>query len=152
MSTVAPVRTLDLRPLPPRDRHAQVYAALDALAPGEALRLVNDHRPSPLRYELAAIRAGQYEWADGEDGPEEFTATVTCRARIVDTRPILARGDEPFGEIMAAVEALDPDQDLVVLVPFEPVPLEGVLAGEGFSHHPEVLDDGSWRVTFRRAA
>jgi Uncharacterized conserved protein (DUF2249) len=44
--------TLDLRAIPPPQRHPLVYQGLDALAPGESLELVNDHRPSPLRYEL----------------------------------------------------------------------------------------------------
>ena len=54
---------LDLRPLAPPERHRLVYEQLDALAPGETLELVNDHRPSPLRYELEATRPGQYRWA-----------------------------------------------------------------------------------------
>ena len=47
---------LDLRPLPPPERHRRVHEQLDGLAPGETLELVNDHRPSPLRYELEATR------------------------------------------------------------------------------------------------
>jgi uncharacterized protein (DUF2249 family) len=140
---------LDLRPLPPAERHQQVHAQLDALGPGETLELVNDHRPAPLRYELEATRAGQYEWSDGDDGPERSTAAITCRARIVDARPILAQGGEPFDTIMAAVAALGPDEPLVVLAPFEPVPLEGVLSAQGFTWDAEALGGGDWRVVFR---
>jgi len=142
--------TLDLRPLPPPQRHRLVYEALDRLAVGEVLELLNDHRPSPLRYELEATRPGQYGWEDDQDGPAVFSARITARACIVDARPILAAGDEPFGAIMEAVDTLDPGQDLVVLVPFEPVPLEGVLGGQGFTYDAVVLDSGDWRVTFRR--
>ncbi len=142
---------LDLRPLPPAERHRRVHEHLDALAPGETLNLVNDHKPSPLRYELAATRPDQYDWADGDDGPERWTATITCRARIVDARPILARGEEPFDTVMAAVAALEPDQSLVVLAPFEPVPLEGVLSAQGFTWLAETLESGDWRVVFRAA-
>jgi len=74
--------TLDLRSLRPAERHQLVYEALDGLAPGEALELVNDHRPSPLRYELEALRPGQYA-ADGEDGPEVFSARITAWASSV---------------------------------------------------------------------
>jgi uncharacterized protein (DUF2249 family) len=144
--------TLDLRSLAPAVRHGLVYEALDALAPGEVLELVNDHRPSPLRYELEATRAGQYVWEDGDAGPDVFSARITARVRTVDARPMLARGDEPFGTIMAAVDALEPGQDLVVIAPFEPVPLEGVLGGQGFTFEADVLDGGDWRVTFRRPA
>ena len=140
---------LDLRPLPPPERHRRVYEQLDGLASGETLELVNDHPPSPLRHELAACRPGQYEWTDGEAGPGRWTAAITCRARIVDARPILARGEEPFEAIMAAVGSLAPGEQLVVLAPFEPVPLEGVLSAQGFTWEAEAVDDGDWRVVFR---
>jgi uncharacterized protein (DUF2249 family) len=142
---------LDLRPLPPPERHRRVYEELDGLARGETLELVNDHRPSPLRYELEATRPGQYRWADGDDGPEQWTASITCTAVIVDARPILARGEEPFDTIMAAVGGLGAGEPLVVLAPFEPVPLEGVLSAQGFTWSAQVLDAGDWRVVFQAA-
>ncbi len=67
----------------------------------------------------------------------------------VDARPIIAAGGEPFDTIMAAVAGLADDEELVVLAPFEPVPLEGVLGSQGFSYAAD-LGDGDWRVTFRR--
>ena len=68
----------------------------------------------------------------------------------VDARPIIAAGDEPFDTIMAAVADLADGEELTVLAPFEPVPLEGVLGAEGFSYEADDLGDGDWRVTFRR--
>jgi uncharacterized protein (DUF2249 family) len=68
----------------------------------------------------------------------------------VDARPIIAAGDEPFDTIMAAAAALADGEDLVVLAPFEPVPLEGVLGSQGFSYEADDLGNGDWRVTFRR--
>lgn len=44
-----------------------------------------------------------------------------------DARPIIAAGGELFNDIMAAVAALGQDEELVVLAPFDPVPLKGVL-------------------------
>lgn len=68
----------------------------------------------------------------------------------VDARPIIAAGGEPFDTIMAAVADLADGEELTVLAPFEPVPLEGVLGAEGFSYDAADLGDGDWRVTFRR--
>jgi uncharacterized protein (DUF2249 family) len=68
----------------------------------------------------------------------------------VDARPIIASGDEPFETIMAAATALEEGEELVVLAPFEPVPLEGVLSSQGFSYEVEDLGQGDWQVTFRR--
>ena len=70
----------------------------------------------------------------------------------VDARPIIASGAEPFETIMAAASGLDDNEELVVLAPFEPVPLEGVLSSQGFTYEAESLCGGDWRVTFRRSS
>ena len=67
-----------------------------------------------------------------------------------DARPIIAARDEPFDQIMAAVGALEPDEEFVVLAPFEPVPLEGVLGAQGFTFEALDIGGGDWQVTFRR--
>lgn len=69
---------------------------------------------------------------------------------IVDARPIIAAGGEPFETIMSAAAALGADEALVVLAPFEPVPLEGVLSSQGFTYEAEDLGGGDWQVTFTR--
>ncbi len=68
----------------------------------------------------------------------------------VDARPIIAGGGEPFDAIMAAVSSLEDGEDLVILAPFEPVPLEGVLSSQGFTYEAADLGGGDWQVTFRR--
>jgi uncharacterized protein (DUF2249 family) len=68
----------------------------------------------------------------------------------IDARPIIAAGDEPFDLIMATVAALDDGEELIILAPFEPVPLEGVLGSQGFSYEALELGAGDWQVTFRR--
>jgi uncharacterized protein (DUF2249 family) len=67
-----------------------------------------------------------------------------------DARPIIASGGEPFEMIMAAAASLADGEELVVLAPFEPVPLEGVLSSQGFSYEPVDLGGGDWQVTFRQ--
>jgi uncharacterized protein (DUF2249 family) len=56
------VVTLDVRDMAPRDRHPTIFARLDALKPGNSLRLVNDHDPAPLRYQLLAERPDLFTW------------------------------------------------------------------------------------------
>jgi uncharacterized protein (DUF2249 family) len=53
---------------------------------------------------------------------------------------------------MAAVATLAEGEDLTVLAPFEPVPLEGVLSSEGFTYDVTELASDNWRVTFRRSS
>lgn len=144
------MNTLDVRALSPRERDERIFESIDALETGDTLRLVNDHDPVPLRYQLDATRPGQFRWQSVESGPEQWAVDITSHARVVDARPMLAGGEEPFAMIMDAVAALRDDEVLVVYAPFEPVPLEGVLAEQGFDHVADELDGGEWRVTFVR--
>ena len=49
-----PETTLDLRDVPPPERHPKIHNAFAALDSGETLRIVNDHEPRPLFYEMKA--------------------------------------------------------------------------------------------------
>lgn len=144
------MQRLDVRDMAPKERHPTIFERLDGLATGETLRLVNDHDPAPLRYQLDATQPSRFEWTYVEEGPEDWAVDITNRARVVDARPTLAAGGEPFDEIMDAASQVTDGEVLVVYAPFEPVPLEGVLGGEGFDYRAEQLAEGDWRVTFTR--
>ena len=49
-------RILDVRTEPPVRRHTVIFEAFEALDPGAAFELVNDHDPKPLYYQFAAER------------------------------------------------------------------------------------------------
>jgi uncharacterized protein (DUF2249 family) len=49
-----PATTLDIRDVPPPERHPMIHEAFEDLASGETLRVVNDHEPKPLFYEFQA--------------------------------------------------------------------------------------------------
>lgn len=69
---------LDVRDLPPKERHPKIMDAFESLDSGEALTLVNDHDPKPLFYELQAERdafdADGYEVT--REGDDRFVATL----------------------------------------------------------------------------
>lgn len=48
--------------------------------------------------------------------------------------------------------ALEESEELVVLAPFEPVPLEDVLGSQGFPYQASGLGGEDWQVTFRRGS
>ncbi len=75
---------------------------------------------------------------------------IISTAHIVDARPTLAAGGEPFEEIMAAAGKVEVGEVLVVYAPFDPVPLQGVLGEQGFSFVTDEIGDGDWRTTFVR--
>jgi len=47
--------------LPPRDKHPTIFHTFDGLASGVVMAIINDHDPRPLRYQLAAERASQFD-------------------------------------------------------------------------------------------
>ncbi len=78
--TVADAKvTLDVRPIVPAQKHARIFAEFEALRPGEAMILINDHDPKPLRYQMQAERAGAFEWTYLEQGPSVWRVRLDRR-------------------------------------------------------------------------
>ncbi len=67
---------LDVRPLPPAQRHALIFQRFAALAPGESFVLVNDHDPKPLYYQFKFEHENQFSWEYLEQGPEVWRVTI----------------------------------------------------------------------------
>jgi uncharacterized protein (DUF2249 family) len=72
----APATTIDLRSIAPRERRALIFARFDALQPGQALELVNDHDPQPLRVQFEDRAFGQYDWRYVENGPTSWRVRI----------------------------------------------------------------------------
>jgi uncharacterized protein (DUF2249 family) len=71
---------VDVRSLVPAQRHAKIFALVDALNPGTSFILVNDHDPKPLYYQLEAEYPGQFSWAYLEQGPQVWRVEIGKRA------------------------------------------------------------------------
>lgn len=73
-----PTTTLDVRDIPPAERHPKIHDAFAELESGETLELINDHDPKPLFYELReevdTFDAEGYEVE--ERGPTEYVASL----------------------------------------------------------------------------
>ncbi len=67
---------LDVRQMPPWERHPKIFDLFDNLAPGQGIRLVNDHDPRPLHYQFMMEREGQFEWESHEVAEHEWVATI----------------------------------------------------------------------------
>ena len=70
---------------------------------------------------------------------------------VLDVRPELEQGGEPFVSIIEAASAIMPGGTLVIIAPFEPVPLYDVLGARGFSHETEKVAADEWIVQFTRS-
>lgn len=72
-------------------------------------------------------------------------------AVVLDARPLLARGEDPFATIMAALRQLPPGRPLTVIAPFEPAPLIRLLGKRGAESWVEVRE-GAVHTSFWFAA
>ncbi len=77
MATVKKEVVLDVRQMPPWERHPKIFEIIDGLAVGDALKLINDHDPRPLSYQIQAERPGQFEYTSREEAPREWVARIT---------------------------------------------------------------------------
>ena len=67
---------VDVRPIPPFQRHPHIFNTFHGLKSGESMLLVNDHDPKPLYYQFAAEMPGTFEWTYLEQGPVEWRVEI----------------------------------------------------------------------------
>lgn len=127
---------LDVRDLPPAQRHQTIFAAYHALLPGAGFVLVNDHDPKPLRYQFEAEHAGDFSWDALEAGPRVWRVRI---GRPPIAAYILAGQAQQRGEpdldvrrvahaqrhdvIFFTYRALPPGRGFVLVNDHDPVPL-----------------------------
>ena len=63
---------IDVRMEPTWRRHARIVASFDALAIGEAMRIVSDHEPRPLKGDFERLRPGQFVWLQSMLGSDTW--------------------------------------------------------------------------------
>ena len=75
MTATAP--RIDVRAIPPRERHPLIFSTFQALATSQALELVNDHDPRPLYYQFNAQVPGEFSWDYLQAGPDLWRVAIT---------------------------------------------------------------------------
>jgi uncharacterized protein (DUF2249 family) len=78
---------LDVRKLPPAERHEEIFEAYEGLAPGEAFVLVNDHDPEPLYHQFDAEAGPAFRWEYRRRDPGAFEVLIGKAEREADERP-----------------------------------------------------------------
>ncbi|HEU5385674.1 MAG TPA: DUF2249 domain-containing protein, partial [Streptosporangiaceae bacterium] len=168
---------LDVRDLPPAQRHEAIFATYENLPPGAAFVLVNDHDPRPLRYQFEAEHAGQFTWGALVAGPEVWRVRIgrapaagpagDARAAPGGCAGPGGSGEEPdldvrqvaHGQrhdvIFSTYHALQPAAGFVLISDHDPVPLryqfEAQYPGE-FSWDYLEAGPRTWRVRIGRLA
>jgi uncharacterized protein (DUF2249 family) len=67
---------IDVRRVPPPQRHALIFSTFDGLPAGGCFELVSDHDPLPLYMEFESARGGQFDWRYLDDGPEQWRVRI----------------------------------------------------------------------------
>ena len=79
MNTTASTQ-IDIRTMPPKDRHPRILETFASLEEGSDFVLTSDHDPRPLLYQLQAEQAGSFDWSPLEEGPEVWRIRIHRRA------------------------------------------------------------------------
>lgn len=72
----------DVRSIPGRVKHAQIFQRWFDLPVGGYFVLLNDHDPVPLRYQFDAEFPQAFHWDYLEAGPEEYRVKITKLAPV----------------------------------------------------------------------
>ncbi len=68
--------TLDVRQIPPPQKHPTIFQTFENLTAGQSFVLVNDHDPKPLYYQFVHEHEGQFTWEYLEQGPEIWRVQI----------------------------------------------------------------------------
>jgi uncharacterized protein (DUF2249 family) len=166
----------DVRPIPCRVKHAQIFQRWLDLPVGQFFILLNDHDPIPLRYQFDAQFPGAFSWDYVEQGPEDFRVKITKlrSLSLQDAAPSKAaapergapkpcatgecveidvRGfepPEPLIRILDTLESLPAGLKLRAQTDREPCHLFGEAEARGFRHDCKEQADGSWITVLAR--
>lgn len=163
----------DVRSIPCRVKHAQIFQRWFDLPVGSHFILLNDHDPIPLHYQFTAEFGPAFSWEYLQRGPDEF------RVKIAKLLPVAAPGSpapagsrvpmpavdgkiseidargleppEPLVRILSALESLPAGMRLRAFTDREPCHLFGEVKQRGFRHECNEQPDGSWITILERA-
>lgn len=71
---------LDVRVIPPYQRHPTIFQTFDDLPAGGHFVLLNDHDPKPLYYQFLHERPDRFAWQYLEAGPAIWRVQITRTA------------------------------------------------------------------------
>jgi uncharacterized protein (DUF2249 family) len=86
------IKELDVRDLPPAQRHEQIFDAYDELETGTGFVLVNDHDPKPLYHQFEAEAGPAFRWEYRKRDAGEFRVLI---AKAATDEPDDAASSEP---------------------------------------------------------
>ncbi|MCA0255434.1 MAG: DUF2249 domain-containing protein [Proteobacteria bacterium] len=68
--------SIDVRVIPPGNRHPMIFDILKSLEPGQGMEITSDHDPRPLHYHLDTQFPGIFGWSYLERGPAVWRVEI----------------------------------------------------------------------------
>ncbi|MFB6153626.1 MAG: DUF2249 domain-containing protein [Halodesulfurarchaeum sp.] len=90
------VDELDVRELPPAQRHRLIFEAYEQLDRGDGFVLVNDHDPKPLYHQFEAEAGPEFRWEYRQREPGEFRVLIGRGEQLRADSPDESSGGPPF--------------------------------------------------------
>lgn len=72
---------LNVTLLEPKLKHPTIFRHFDALDHGESFRILNDHDPKPLYYQMIAERGNVFTWKYIQNGPQWWEVEIAKNAK-----------------------------------------------------------------------
>jgi len=93
------VYELNVTLLEPRRKHPTIFEHFDALKEGESFKILNDHDPKPLYYQMLGERGNIFQWQYLEKGPQWWRVLITKNDGNTETLGEIATKDLRKAEI-----------------------------------------------------
>ena len=71
---------------------------------------------------------------------------------LLDVRPVIKEGNDPFKEIMGAIKKMNDNETLQIINVFEPTPLIGILKGKGYKTWTDKISEEEYHTYFSKAS
>ena len=86
------------------------------------------------------------------DSAAEITKPEIDSSKVVllDVRPTIKAGGDPFGAIMGAIKEMDDTETLEIINVFEPTPLIGILKGKGYKTWTDKIGEEEYHTFFTK--
>lgn len=134
------IKILDLRNMPPFERHSKIWEMWNGLKEGETLRIINDHEPKPLYYQFEAEYKGQFEWSYEKQGPMDWIFAIKKKSAEIDRKQ----------EIKDLIKELKTEEDVDRLKGKAKAILENISPTDLGLIEQEIIQEGATRQEMRK--
>ncbi|HEX5414709.1 MAG TPA: DUF2249 domain-containing protein, partial [Chloroflexota bacterium] len=166
---VATAAKVDVREIPPAERHHTIFHLFGTLPDEEAMEVIADHDPRPLYYSFQRTHGERFSWSYLEQGPDVWRVLITRHGSPEHRRQGQAQGaaraseldvrQYPPAERHAMIDKtfddLKPDEAFILVNDHDPKPIYYQYSAEQPGRFTwEYLEQGpeAWKVRIGKIA